>query len=123
MNARTAKTLNQPGHPPSLNPNSLHADSEDSDQWLSDIVLDSRPMGRGFEPHRRHSVVSLSKDINPSLDLIQPKKIRPNITERLLMGRKETNQSINQVFSRRTGTLLVFPCHGSFTDDTTVNPV
>ena len=30
-------------------------------QWLSGRVLDSRPTGRGFEPHRRHCVVSLSK--------------------------------------------------------------
>ena len=29
-------------------------------QWLSGRVLDSRPKGRGFEPHRRHCVVSLS---------------------------------------------------------------
>ena len=29
-------------------------------QWLSGRVLDSRPEGRGFEPHRRHCVVSLS---------------------------------------------------------------
>ena len=29
-------------------------------QWLSDRVLDSRPRGRGFEPHRRHCIVSLS---------------------------------------------------------------
>ena len=27
-------------------------------QWLSGRVLDSRPMDRGFEPHRRHCVVS-----------------------------------------------------------------
>ena len=26
-------------------------------QWLSGRVLDSRPRGRGFEPHRRHCVV------------------------------------------------------------------
>ena len=39
-------------------------------QWLSDRVLDSRPRGRGFEPHRRHCVVSLSKNINPSLVLV-----------------------------------------------------
>ena len=56
-------------------------------------VLDSRPKGRGFEPHRRHCVVSLSKNINPSLVLVQPRKIRPFITERLLMGRKESNQT------------------------------
>ena len=61
-------------------------------QWLSGRVLDSRPKGREFEPHRRHCVVSLSKNINPSLVLVQPRKTRPFITERLLMGRKESNQ-------------------------------
>ena len=62
-------------------------------QWLSGRVLDSRPRGRGFEPHRRHCVVSLSKNINPILVLVQPSKTRPFITERLLMGRKESNQT------------------------------
>ena len=62
-------------------------------QWLSGRVLDSRPKGRGFEPHRRHCVVSLSKNINPSLVLVQPRKTRPFITERLLLGHKETNQT------------------------------
>ena len=60
-------------------------------QWLSGRVLDSRPKGRGFEPHRRHCVVSLSKNINPSLVLVQPRKTSPFITERLLMGCKESN--------------------------------
>ena len=50
------------------------------------------PRGNGFEPHLRHCVVSLSKNINPSLVLVQPRKTRPYITERLLMGRKESNQ-------------------------------
>ena len=31
-------------------------------QWLSGRVLDSRPRGSGFEPHRRHSVVVLEQD-------------------------------------------------------------
>ena len=62
-------------------------------QWLSGRVLDWRPRGRGFEPHRRHCVVSLSKNINPSLVLVRPRKTRPFITERLLMGRKESNQT------------------------------
>ena len=65
-------------------------------QWLSGRVLDSRPKGRGFEPHRRHCVVSLSKNINPSLVLVQPRKTRPFKTERLLMGRKESNQTNKQ---------------------------
>ena len=31
-------------------------------QWLSGRVLDSRPKGREFEPHRRHCVVVLEQD-------------------------------------------------------------
>ena len=54
-------------------------------------VLDSRPRGRGFEPQRRHCVVSLSKNIKPSLLLVQPRKTRPYISERLLIGRIESN--------------------------------
>ena len=62
-------------------------------QWLSGRVLDSRPKGRGFEPHWRHCVVSLSKNINPSLELVQPRKTCPFIIERLLMELKESNQT------------------------------
>ena len=36
---------------------------------------------------------SLSKNINPSLVLVQPRKTRPCLIERLLMGRKESNQT------------------------------
>ena len=61
-------------------------------QWLSGKVLDSRPRGRGFEPHRHHCIVYLSKNINLSLVLVQPRKTCPFITERLLMGRKESNK-------------------------------
>ena len=56
-------------------------------------MIDSRPKGRGFEPHRRHCVVVLEQDIYPGLVLVQPRKNRPYITERLLMGRKESNQT------------------------------
>ena len=66
-------------------------------QWLSGRVLDSRPKDRGFEPHRRHCVVSFSKNINPSLVLVPPRKTRPFITGRLLMGRKESNQT-NKIY-------------------------
>ena len=66
-------------------------------QWLSGRVLDARPKGRGFEPYRRHCVLSLSKNINPSLVLVQPRKTRPFITERLLMGRKKSNQTNKQI--------------------------
>ena len=40
--------------------------------------------------------MSLSKNINPSLVLVQPSKTCPFITERLLMGRKESNQTNKQ---------------------------
>ena len=56
-------------------------------------VLDSRLKASCFKPHRRHCVVSLSKNINPSLVLGQPRKTRPYITENLLIGRKESNQN------------------------------
>ena len=49
-------------------------------------VLDSRPKGRGFKPHRHHCVLVLEQDI---LVLVQPRKTGPCLTERLLMGRKE----------------------------------
>ena len=65
-------------------------------QWLSGSVLDSRLRGRGFEPHWRHCVVSLSKNINPSSVLVLPRKTCPFITERLLMGLKESNQTSKQ---------------------------
>ena len=57
-------------------------------------MLDSRQKGRGFEPHRRHCVVVLEQDtyilayywFNPGED---PSRI----TERLLSGCKESNQT------------------------------
>ena len=53
-------------------------------------LLDRRPRGRGFEPHWHHCVVSLTRHIHPSLVLVQPRKTHPYITERLLMGCKES---------------------------------
>ena len=37
--------------------------------------------------------MSLSKNINPSLVLVQPRKTHPFIIERLLIGHKESNQT------------------------------
>ena len=78
-------------------------------QWLSGRVLDLRPRGRGFEPHRRHCVVSLSKNINLSLVLVQHWKTRPFITERLLMGRKESNQTNKHCVVCKNGYSLLLP--------------
>ena len=59
-------------------------------------MLNSRPKGCWFEPHWHQCIVSLRKNINPSLVLVQPRKTRPYITERLLMGRKESNKQTNK---------------------------
>ena len=37
-------------------------ESQEGAQWLSGRALDSRPKGRGFEPHRRHCAVVLEQD-------------------------------------------------------------
>ena len=63
-------------------------------QWLSGGVLDSRPRGRRFEPRQPHCVVSLSKNIDPSLVVVHPRKNRPFIAKILLMGRKESRLTI-----------------------------
>ena len=60
-------------------------------------VLDSRPRGRGIKPHWRHCVVVLqARHIYPSSVLVHPRKTHPCLTERLLMGRKESNQTNKQ---------------------------
>ena len=47
-------------------------------QWVSGRVFEPRlRAAAGFEPHRRHCIMSLSKNINPSLVLVQPRNIRP----------------------------------------------
>ena len=66
----------------------------------------------GFEPRRRHCVVSLSKNINPSLVLVQPRKTRPYITERVLMGRKESNQTNQTNYLGRTSLFQILEVLG-----------
>ena len=46
----------------SINNNNILKTQYQGAQWLSGRVLDSRPKGRGFEPHRRHCVVVLEQD-------------------------------------------------------------
>ena len=42
------------------------------------------------------ALCSWARHISPSLVLVQPRKTRPYVTERLLMGRKESNQTNKQ---------------------------
>ena len=60
-------------------------------------MLDLRPKGCAFKPHRRHCVVSLSKKINPCLVLVQHRKTRPDITE---IADLDVNNQIEQTFIR-----------------------
>ena len=64
-------------------------------------VWNSHSNGHGFQPHWRHCVVSLSNNIYPSLVLVQPRNTHLYITERLLMGRKESNQTNNQMATQK----------------------
>ena len=59
----------------------------------SGSVVECLTRDQGFEPHRHHCIVSLRKNINPSLVLVQPRTTRPFMVERLLMGRKELKQT------------------------------
>ena len=79
-------------------------------QLLSGRALDSRQRGHRFQPHRGHYVVSLSKNINPRLVLVQPRKTHPFIIERLLMGSKESNQAnkINRIPGFRTFAFIIY---------------
>ena len=65
-------------------------------QWSSVVECLTRDRGAASSSL---NVVSLSKKINPSLVLVQPRKTRPFITERLLMGRKESNQTNKQWYN------------------------
>ena len=68
-------------------------------QWYSAWLETKGPWVRASstslccDPWARH--------IYPSLVLVQPRKIRPYITERLLMGRKESNQINKQNLLRK----------------------
>ena len=59
-------------------------------QWLSACLETD---GLWVRASWRHCVVSLSKNVNPSLVMVHPSKTHPFITERLLMGGKESNQT------------------------------
>ena len=52
-----------------------------------EFLIDLRPRGCGFEPHQRLCICVLKQDtlILASI-LVQPRKTRPDITEKLLTG-------------------------------------
>ena len=60
-------------------------------QRLSGRVLDSRPRVRASPASLRCG--PRARHIYPSLVLVQPRNTRPCLSERLLMRRKESNQT------------------------------
>ena len=48
-----------------------------------------------------NALCPLARHINPSLVLVQPRKTRPYITEKLLMGHKESNQTKIMMHERK----------------------
>ena len=60
-------------------------------RWLSGRVLESRPRAMGSSLTGVTALCPLARRINLSLELVQTS---PYITERLLMERKESIQSI-----------------------------
>ena len=83
-------------------------------------VLDSRPKDRGFELHRRHCVVSLSKNITPSLVLVQPRKTRPFIIERLLMTRKNQIKQNKSKYKTQVSFCFTFPANVTVNKNTCI---
>ena len=62
-------------------------------QWLSGRVLDSRPRAADSSLTGVTALCPCARHINLSLVLVQPRKTHTYITERLLMGHKESNQA------------------------------
>ena len=62
------------------------------EQWLSGRVLDSSPSGRGFKPHPRHCVRSLSKT-HLSLLSTDSTQDDPSPLKNCWLGHKESNQT------------------------------
>ena len=59
--------------------------------------------------HSVHSSCAITLYIYRSLVLLQPRKTRPCLTERFLMGRKESNQTKNHhVVEERAGYFTLF---------------
>ena len=66
-------------------------------RWRSGRASDSESRGPGFEPHKRHRVVSLSKAHLLPTVLVKPRKrwLRPDMTEKLLTGTLNLNTNIS----------------------------
>ena len=64
------------------------------DRERSGSVVECLTRDQGAPGSSLASITALWFLINPSLVLVQPRKTHPRLTERLSMGRKESNQTI-----------------------------
>ena len=62
----------------------------------SDSVVECLTRDRGAAGSSLTALCPFTRHINPSLVLVQPRKTCPYITERLLVGCKESNQTNKQ---------------------------
>ena len=62
-------------------------------QWHSGRASNSESRGPGFDPNKRHRVVSLSKTHKLPTELVKPRKrwLHPDMTEKLLTGTLSLN--------------------------------
>ena len=74
-------------------------------RWRSGRASDSASRGLGFDAHRRHRIVSLSKTKLPTV-LVKPRKcwLRPDMTEKMLTGTLSLNTNKSIQFLKRIKT-------------------
>ena len=72
-------------------------------EWVVMVECMTRDRGAmGWSLIDVTALCPLPRHIGPSLELVQPRKTGPFITERLLMGRKESNQTSSSQLLRKT---------------------
>ena len=67
------------------------------EQWLSGRVLDSRPRGCGFKPHRRHCIESLSKALYP---LLSTDSTQVEISQHDCKESKQTKEGVQKLLTQ-----------------------
>ena len=82
-----------------------------SDEYSYSILYSDLRVSEYSDTRSSPSCGPLARHIYPSLILVQPRKTRPYLTERLLMGLKESNQTKQKDilwFTRRIQFYLLF---------------
>ena len=75
---------------------------QESIREQSGSMVECLTRGREAAGSSLNALCPWARHINPSLALVQPRKTRPCIAERLLMGHKESNQTKNNTIKYHT---------------------